>query len=462
VKDLIGDSDIIVYNLEDSLSEALEAIYYLQQYSGDKVKTFVGISNIFTWGNSHAGLVGTEGEEKPSLQEGNYVRRKPWGEYIPYKTVETQILSISSTRVKTLVVGSGVTYGGGEACFENLFREAWMCNGKSISIPTLKGGGNFIPTIHVKDLGSIVARVATNLPEDKQYILALDKSKVTLNDIATAVAKTLSYGQVAPTPPEHFYRIQNDTNVQRMQVDLHFSLDSTHVSTLEDIPWVSEGGIVENIDNIVSEYKRIRNLRPVRGLLLGPPGSGKSYFANKISSMYYLPIVTVKSAVEEVKLMEEERDLAAEIQEALTSSETARLPARLLGKIFRKVLSSPDKRNKGWYGFIFHAVSKYQVNTHIQHATCDFLRVLDGYPRTYEEAKFVFADRGEDDSGEPSDEAGELDMTIDSKFKPSVVSRNPFPSLVYTYMMMIVTLTPESLFPFFHTNQSQGVILHLV
>ena len=48
-------------------------------------------------------------------------------------------------------------------------------------------------------------------------------------------------------------------------------------------------------------------------------------------------------------------------------------------------------------------------------------RVLDGVPRTYEEAKYIFTDRGDDDT-EPSDETDETDLEIDEALKPTVVA----------------------------------------
>jgi hypothetical protein len=74
-------------------------------------------------------------------------------------------------------------------------------------------------------------------------------------------------------------------------------------------------------------------------------------------------------------------------------------------------------------------------------------RILDGFPRTYEEAKLVFADRGEGDDTEPADDATELDMVIDNKFKPNVVSFVSicFVSFVNQFFKMYITLSLSSI-----------------
>ncbi len=213
------------------------------------------------------------------LEESNFLKRKPWKNYTETKVIETQILSIASKYLKTLVIGSGLLYGAGEHTFTDLFRQAWLCLDKELAIPSFKGEGeNTVPTIHVKDLSSIVAKLVAKWPapeEEKSYIIAVDKSKSTLKDIVSAISKALSFGQVRKLSEGETSSLVSNTNFQKLQVNLSFNADNLFLSSLEGLEWVAESGLIENIELAVSEFKTSYNLKPLRVTILGPPGCGK-------------------------------------------------------------------------------------------------------------------------------------------------------------------------------------------
>lgn len=80
----------------------------------------------------------------------------------------------------TYVIASGVTYGEGEEIFHFLFKSAWL--GVSPFLKIFGNGQNILPTIHVKDLASVLLNVCDQKPKVR-YILAVDDSKPTLEEI---------------------------------------------------------------------------------------------------------------------------------------------------------------------------------------------------------------------------------------------------------------------------------------
>lgn len=51
----------------------------------------------------------------------------------------------------------------------------------------------------------------------------------------------------------------------------------TDIPPLEN--WHSAGGLLENIEKIVSEFNLYRGLKPNKVMILGPPAAGKSKIA---------------------------------------------------------------------------------------------------------------------------------------------------------------------------------------
>lgn len=68
-----------------------------------------------------------------------------------------------------------------------------------------------------------------------------------------------------------------------------------------DTNWVAPSGIPESIDTLRREFITERGLTPVRIMLHGAPGSGKSFYANQLSSKYYVPVIRIKDVIDEVR-----------------------------------------------------------------------------------------------------------------------------------------------------------------
>jgi nucleoside-diphosphate-sugar epimerase len=83
-------------------------------------------------------------------------------------------------------------HGQGETVFHSLFRMAWEL--KLPSLPVYGTGQNRLPTIHAADLAQIVATVARQSPENR-YIVAVDDSRLTLQEITEAISRGLGPGK---------------------------------------------------------------------------------------------------------------------------------------------------------------------------------------------------------------------------------------------------------------------------
>lgn len=58
-------------------------------------------------------------------------------------------------------------------------------------------------------------------------------------------------------------------------------------------PWHCEKGLIANIRMINNEFNEFNKLNPVKIFISGPPASGKSFYAFKISTYYNIPLITV-------------------------------------------------------------------------------------------------------------------------------------------------------------------------
>lgn len=159
-------------------------------------------------------------------------------------------------------------------------------------------------------------------------------------------------------------------------------------------PWHCEKGIGENIRMLNEEFNGYRGLHPVKIFLGGPPASGKTHYAERLSLYYNIPRVhakeisdrifalakfeegqgteegeRIKAKIDEIKqqmveAIEAARGDVAEPEEIDREKLVVRLPDDLMFDYLRKRLTENDCRNRGY--------------------------VLDGFPRTYRQAREIF------------------------------------------------------------------------
>ena len=116
-------------------------------------------------------------ENKPILvyyTEKDYLKRKPSTKYIEYKYIENEALLLNKkNNIKAYIVCPGIIYGYGEQTFYSIFRSAIL--GFPVEELLLDKGRNIIPTIHMKDLITIITKIIEKKPSS-YYLLAFDQS----------------------------------------------------------------------------------------------------------------------------------------------------------------------------------------------------------------------------------------------------------------------------------------------
>ena len=287
VREMIISSDVVICDCS-RVSVSMEALKILRKNPQERHQRFICVSSIMTWART--------GQKVSGLKEKDFKNRKPSIKCQELKNFEMITLHSNSKNLSTVVIGAGVLYGRGESLFECFFRDSWLNCEDALGIPGLfRQGKNVIPTVHVSDVASIVRSFCVNNTEavDKgQYFVAIDKSRSTLEDICVAISKEMGSGET---------RLLKDNEIQELlvessdigttlQANIVFDTTDLKVHNL-DFEWHSAGGIVENIAAISEEFKKYRGLRPVKIVCLGPPASGKTFYAERLAKFYQVPLL---------------------------------------------------------------------------------------------------------------------------------------------------------------------------
>lgn len=349
VNALIMKSDAIVYAAEGLIAETKAMLRLLKRGGYEGEKKLVVISSLMTWGS-------TKLPEEGGLAEETFNTRKCPARYKELKTLETQVKSVARENLFTTVVGAGLLYGGGESIFHSMFRSSWMDN--NAILPILSGklkGENKLPMLDVNDLGSIICKIIETTPESP-YVVAVDKSQNTMREIVTAISTTLGCGKTKSLNREETQTLLMDQpNLSSINANLVFSLDGGSVEGM-DFEWKSESGMVENIEEVVKDYKTCRDLRPVRIVVTGAPhGLDLNERCKKIANDYYIPFITVESAKALLMIKpdapkegeEEVEDPNAELREAVGGAGD-NLPLNLKSQLLRFEMKAKASANKGW------------------------------------------------------------------------------------------------------------------
>jgi adenylate kinase len=306
LKKALLSSDIIVYDVASTPKEATSALKVLLKYDyaenpeEETDKVMIGVSNLLSWYNNKVPVL-AEGEEPAPgddrvLSSEDAPERKPHDNYKAQVTVENLIINkgnCKKDRLKTYVVWAGLLYGCGEGVLHSLFRCSWLPpeevgadDALSLrrawrtekKLPFLGAGNNKIPMIHVSDLAGMVLELAKRAPTDIKSVLAVDKGQTTLAGCVQAISKALQSGEVMSLDQNQYLQFMTDfeephVNSLLLQLNMKMSLLNGEVLGYgeEDVTWVAKTGFIENIERVVEEYRKWRNLQPVRVLFYGPP-----------------------------------------------------------------------------------------------------------------------------------------------------------------------------------------------
>ena len=344
-----------------------------------------------------------EGEQKEPkkilyFKEKDFIKRIPSPKFYNEKMVETLALANTNPNLKTYIVCPGFIYGCGEDLFYDYFKMSWLeIPGK---LPIIGKGKNTIPTIHIKDLVSLIRRVIETKPKNK-YIFAVDHTKNRqLGNIIKKLSKGVGNGLVEnldPNIPEnitkipHFAELSIDIKVKPSKIFNDERKDDEEDEAFEKrkFQWHCEFGIPENTEKLRKEFNEYRGMHNLKVLITGPPGSGKTYISEKLSKSFNIPHFKINDIIEWGKTFTDElgEEIKAKIEEItnnvkeaeenymkrpnkkktdapLDTSQMKKLPDEIVIKILRRKLMQNICRNRGY--------------------------ILDGYPKGYKNAFNLF------------------------------------------------------------------------
>lgn len=333
--------------------------------------------------------------------EDDYRRRKPHPNFKEHISAEKMVIKYGKTnkqKFQTYVIASGLTYGMGENIFHFLFKTAWL--GEAPALQCFGTGTNIVPTIHIKDLASVIQNIMDARPKTR-YLVAVDDSQNSLEEIVKIVSTKGGTGKVEHISKEDALLIKDLKQSEFDSLLVNLRMEGMFVKESMNIRWVAETGMVDAIDRIIKEYKETRGLLPMRVCVLGPPASGKSTVAGLLCKKYKLHHVTIKDVIDETMerleasaarleaqasglseedeeeddgKAQEDADLLEQVKESKEAN-NGRIEDQYIIRMFRDKLKSMPCQNQGF--------------------------VLDGFPKSYEQAKELFSleDEDEEDDG---------------------------------------------------------------
>jgi len=375
---------------------------------------------------------GSEGEEKAPpkkylpFKETEYALRRPSSNYQTLKRLETLALSTgeATENLNVYVLCAGILYGNGERSFNDLFRQAWLQNPEHLRY--IAEGNNFIPTIHVRDVAGLVSKVITKQPEN-HYLFCIDNAKKpTQRRLVTAISKGIGTGLVESVEEDksipEIFRI----NLHMMPCKLlteqeEIENEEGDVETI-GFKWWCDGGLAKNISKLNEEFNRFRGLKPIKIFLTGPPASGKTLQGHLLAKHFNVPYINAQSIADYLPRVKN-TELVAEIKEKLEELKTEmaeeaeankpegddteidpdqfqpRIPDEYMYQLLRLRLTDNACHNRGY--------------------------ILDGFPRSYNDAKKVFLHvpaKGDDE--DQDEEGGDDDLDDDDDDKGNLVIDN--------------------------------------
>ncbi|KAF7690476.1 adenylate kinase 7a [Silurus meridionalis] len=369
--------DVVVYNISEDAKVIDEATWAVSALFSEiehftSTKIFILVSTLMTWAKTNPG--DPDNPETP-VNEEDYTRKRPHPNFKEHASAEKLVLKLGKTeksKLRTYVIGAGMQYGMEEGIFHFFFKACWL--GQLSQIPIPEPGTNIIPTIHVYDLAGIVQNVISHKSK-MHYLIAVDDSHNSLEDIVKAVANVLGPGEVQNVPTDNLHLTKELTGAELACISVNLLIETVLLKTRLNVSWVCESGLVKNIERVVEEYRQARGFYPIKICLLGPPAVGKSSIAAQLCKYYKLHHIGSKETVQE---------RIRHLEELLQCEE----------KHTEETLQATEKQlNALKYGLLGDQIILHIIREKLQSKPCrNHGYVLDGFPCTLEQANRLFND----------------------------------------------------------------------
>ncbi|XP_044747009.1 adenylate kinase 7-like isoform X2 [Coccinella septempunctata] len=308
-KNILTRCSCVIYDisLDDAqISKALTALSILEQdierkkCSASKQCSqpvlFILISTCMTWALTTR-MDPTDPDPIPFV-EADYRRRKPHPNFKEHYDCERDVMKRGRKfkgKLQTIVVCSGITYGFEENMLAFLFKRAWS---NDQYLPIFETGSNFVPLIHVADLAQVICKLIDMASFMNHYILAVEQTPTSLKYIVKYISRELGSGRIDYVVAEEAYLYPEIDHATFDSLTANIVMEPEYIITSLGITWRSEMNFVENIEEIVQEFKTRRDLEPLKIVVLGPPCSGKTKLAQLLCDHYNLHYISVKAILD--------------------------------------------------------------------------------------------------------------------------------------------------------------------